>query len=34
MREKRLDIEEALTEEKKNNETLKKELESIQSNRA
>ena len=29
MREKRLDIEEALTEEKKNNETLKKELESM-----
>ncbi|CAG2237888.1 CFAP44 [Mytilus edulis] len=29
MREKRLDIEEALVEEKKNNETLKKELESM-----
>ena len=29
MREKRLDIEEALTEEKKNNEALKKELESM-----
>ena len=29
MREKRLDIEEALTEEKKNNEILKKELESM-----